>query len=107
MKKTFFVVAVLLLAACGKSNSPAPSAQPAKAPTFASIQSSVLPKCTTCHNSMTTYEAVRQMVTPGDPAASLFYRVVAEGRMPKNGPPLPAEDVQLIGEWIKLGAPNS
>ena len=46
-------------------------------------------------------------VVPGDPGESLLMRMVAgdEPRMPKKGPPLRREDVEVLRRWIAAGAP--
>src|ERR1700722_3289371 len=46
-------------------------------------------------------------IVPGDPGASLLYKVVAqeaEPHMPYKRGPLPKETVDRIAEWIKAGA---
>jgi len=52
-----------------------------------------------------------QRVTPGDPAASYLYRkIVGSGitgdRMPLNQPPLSEQNIALVRDWIRRGAPN-
>ncbi|PYT21434.1 MAG: hypothetical protein DMG57_38620 [Acidobacteria bacterium] len=47
-------------------------------------------------------------VVPGDPKASLLYKLVAqeaEPHMPYKSDPLPKETIDRIAEWIKAGAP--
>ena len=50
-------------------------------------------------------------VAPGDPAASYLYRkIVGSGitgdRMPQNQPPLTEQQIGLVRDWIRRGAPN-
>ena len=52
-----------------------------------------------------------QRVAPGDPAASYLYRkIVGSGitgdRMPQNQPPLTEQQIGLVRDWIRRGAPN-
>src|SRR5713101_2255804 len=47
-------------------------------------------------------------VVPGDPKASLIYKLVAheaDPHMPLKGDKLPQESIDRIAEWIKAGAP--
>ncbi len=47
-------------------------------------------------------------VVPGDPKASLIYKLVAheaDPHMPLKGDRLPQESIDRIAEWIKVGAP--
>jgi hypothetical protein len=47
-------------------------------------------------------------IVPGDPKASLLYKLVAydaEPHMPYKGDRLPQETIDRIAEWIKAGAP--
>lgn len=52
-----------------------------------------------------------QRVAPGDPDNSYVYRkltgagIIGE-RMPPQMPPLSAEKLQLVRDWIRRGAPN-
>jgi mono/diheme cytochrome c family protein len=77
--------------------------------------------CNKCHGieqikeglDMTTYEALMAgsfngtVVTPGNAADSFLVQQVVEGEMPKRGPKLTAEQIQIITDWINAGAPNN
>lgn len=50
-------------------------------------------------------------VAPNDPESSYLYRKITGagitgGRMPLNRPPLSDEQMQLVRNWIRRGAPN-
>jgi hypothetical protein len=52
-----------------------------------------------------------QRVTPNDPSASYLYRkIVGSGitgdRMPLNQPQLSEQNIALVRDWIRRGAPN-
>lgn len=47
------------------------------------------------------------VVVPGDAAGSRLAELVMNGKMPKRGTKLTAEQVQLIVDWINAGAPNN
>jgi hypothetical protein len=56
---------------------------------------------------------VKMIVTPGDPMKSLLYLKLAGMqpatcgvRMPKGKPMLMKEDIDLVFNWIKAGAPK-
>ena len=74
----------------------------------------ISPRCLGCHSSasvsnnnvsLNTYNDVVMYVVAGSPEFSLLYEVVSTNRMPKGGPALSAEDVNMIRNWILLGAP--
>jgi hypothetical protein len=53
-----------------------------------------------------------QRVKSGDPDASyLVHKIEGHaaqgGRMPASGPPLSRRDIELIRQWIALGAPSN
>lgn len=72
-----------------------------------------------CHNTetdankdvqLTDYDNIRKHVEPGDPEGSDIYEMIteedADDRMPKGGPPLASNQIQLIKKWIEQGAQN-
>lgn len=100
-------------------------------PELASIQSNVFtPVCTTCHagaaaplgfrldegasyamlvNAPSVEAPELNRVTPGDPDASYLIQKLegtasAGARMPLGSPPLPAETIAVIRQWIADGA---
>jgi hypothetical protein len=102
-------------------------------PELASIQSKVFtPICTTCHagsaaplglrleegasfamlvNAPSAEVPALLRVAPGNPDASYLIQklegtAAVGGRMPLNGPPLPAETIAVIRQWITAGAPQ-
>ena len=103
-------------------------------PTFQSIQDNVFtPACTGCHagaaaplglrldegasyallvNAPSVEVPALQRVQPGNPDASYLIQklegtAAVGGRMPLNGPPLPAETIAVVRQWITNGAPSS
>ena len=75
-------------------------------------------RCVNCHGGertqkgldMKTYAAIMAgsengpVVTPGDAANSKMAQLLIEGKMPKRGPKLTPDQVQLIVDWINQGA---
>ena len=47
------------------------------------------------------------IVIAGDAGESELVKQIVEGKMPPNGPPLPAAQIQLITDWINEGAKNN
>ena len=43
-------------------------------------------------------------VSPGRPDTSLLIEVIADGSMPPNGAPVPANELEKLKLWIRLGA---
>jgi mono/diheme cytochrome c family protein len=78
-------------------------------------------RCVNCHGgertskglSLKTYDTLMAgsengpVVTPGDAANSPLAELVANGKMPKRGPKLTPDQVQLIVDWINQGALNN
>jgi uncharacterized membrane protein len=78
-------------------------------------------RCVNCHGGQRTekelnlnsYEGVMAgsedgpAVIPGDAANSPMAELVANGKMPKRGPKLTPDQVQLIVDWINQGAQNN
>src|SRR5262245_7183657 len=102
-------------------------------PTFGSIQKHVLtPICTTCHaganaplglrleegsayallvNAASVESPSLHRVEPGNPDASYIVQKIqgtaaVGGRMPLGQPPLPADTIAVIRQWIANGAQN-
>jgi hypothetical protein len=113
---------------------PAEGSEDVLLPEFSSIQSKVFtPICTTCHAGSSAPLGLRLeadaayamlvnapsaevpgllRIAPGNPDASyLIHKLegtaTVGGRMPLNGPPLPAETIAVIRQWISDGAPQS
>ena len=95
--------------------------QPA-ATTSISFANDIMPilesRCINCHGSertqkgldVKTYESLMAgsengpVVTPGDAGNSLLVDQLVQGKMPKRGPKLTPDQVQLITDWINAGA---
>jgi mono/diheme cytochrome c family protein len=77
--------------------------------------------CNDCHGGkqtkagldMTTYGSLMTgsfdgtVIVAGNSADSLLVQLATEGKMPKRGPKLTAEQIQTISEWIDAGALNN
>ena len=87
---------------------PAPNAAPVSY--AATIQPLLAANCLGCHSgqgvSVSSYAAVRNLVAPGNPAASTLYKVTSSGKMPPGGS-LTASQMQNIANWIYQGAQNN
>ena len=75
-------------------------------------------RCINCHGGERTQEGLDMkthaaimagsengpVVSPGDAANSSMAQLVIEGKMPKRGPKLTPDQVQLVVDWINQGA---
>lgn len=87
----------------------------------ADIQPMLEKSCGNCHGGnrtekgldVTSYAALMNgsqkgpVIVVGDAANSSLVTLVANGKMPKRGPKLTPEQVDLIIAWINAGAPNN
>ncbi len=136
-KITAFLLMAGLLSACGaRAAATSPSTtQAATGPTTdaqllaqtsgVSFTKDILPilqsRCVNCHGgervsnglSMKTYTDLMSgsqngpVVTPGNAADSTMIQMIAEQKMPKNGPKLTPSQVQTITDWVNQGALNN
>ncbi|MBC7690234.1 MAG: hypothetical protein H7222_00565 [Methylotenera sp.] len=110
----------------GAPEGPVPPADSLK-PTFTSLKKNIFePKCLTCHSgavpkgdvSFETLQKLKSsprqplsMEDAGDPMSSGLYLILTHAdpkrRMPPagSGNPLKPEEIEVIKQWIKLGAP--
>ena len=135
MKSLYAKIAALILmagflSACGTQSASQPSgptsvAQPVAQASAISFTKDVLPilqgRCENCHGgqrvskglSLKTYTDLMSgsengpVVTPGNAPNSLMIQMIAEQKMPKNGPKLTPPQVQAITDWINQGALNN
>jgi hypothetical protein len=77
--------------------------------------------CIKCHGvekvsrglDLTSYEKTMTgsvkgpVVIPGDPDNSLLVKLAVEGKMPKQGAKLTAEQIEIVRNWVSQGAPNN
>jgi len=77
--------------------------------------------CNDCHGGkqtkagldLQTYESLMAgsfdgvVIVAGNSAESFLVQQVVEGEMPKRGPKLTAEQIQIISDWIDAGALNN
>jgi len=82
--------------------------------TFGQVSAQIIrPKCLKCHSyapyDFSSYDSMMAagVVTAGDPQDSMLYTEVATADMPKGGPPLSPDEVQMISQWITDGAKES
>lgn len=103
---------------------PAPTDTPA-ATASVSFVNDVMPilqnRCFNCHGgeqtkeglSFASYETLMSgsdngpVLIPGDANNSLLVQQLLKGKMPKRGPKLTPEQIQLIIDWINAGALNN
>ncbi|MGV3618994.1 MAG: c-type cytochrome domain-containing protein [Fimbriimonas sp.] len=85
------------------------------AATYASVQAIMNASCMPCHSAqnrranidLTNHAGIVAAVTPGNAAASRLVRslhATGRDRMPKNAPPLPADQIATIEAWVNAGA---
>ena len=114
----------------GDISLPAQISIPASPPTQAAVPgvsfaNEVLPilksRCINCHGgqktekdlNLTSYELLMAgsengpVILPGDAANSPLAQSLIEKKMPKRGPKLKPDQVQLLIDWINAGAPNN
>jgi outer membrane lipoprotein-sorting protein len=83
--------------------------------TYASVQAIMNASCMPCHSAqnrragidLTNYAGVVAAVTPGNAATSRLVRslrATGRDRMPRNAPPLPEAQINLIEAWVNAGA---
>jgi mono/diheme cytochrome c family protein len=101
----------------------AATAEPSAA--FVSFANDILPilesRCVKCHGGeqtkegldLKTYESLMAgsqngpVVTAGSAEDSYLARQIIEGEMPKRGPKLTPNEIQLVIDWINQGAQNN
>ncbi len=87
-----------------------------------SFQANVLPifeqHCSECHGDEKTEEGLKLtayrpvlggsqnglVIKPGEPDKSYLVKMITRGKMPKEGTPLSAAEIEIIIAWIKAGA---
>ncbi len=111
------------------SSTPTPSPSPTPAPTLdlanVSFKNNVLPlfeqHCTECHGgsepeqglTLENYAGVMNgsfngpVIEPGNVENSYLIEMITTGKMPKKGPRLTPEEIQIITEWVKAGAKDN
>lgn len=84
----------------------------------ADIQPIFNANCTSCHGgvqnlSLESYENLShgsingQVIIPGNPEQSRLIQYVAGGYMPYGGPQLSPDQIQMLINWVAVGAPNN
>lgn len=102
-----------------------PTAEAAAGGATVSFATDILPifesRCVNCHGGRETEEGLSLLghaelltgsedgavIIPGDAANSLLVQLVTEGKMPKRGPKLTPDQIQLLSDWINQGALNN
>ena len=78
-------------------------------------------RCLKCHGGEQTKEGLDMktydnlmvgsdggpVITPGNADESLLVQQLLEGKMPKRGPKLTPDQIQIIADWINAGASNN
>jgi uncharacterized membrane protein len=78
-------------------------------------------RCFNCHGGEQTKEGLNTgsyaslmagsdngpVIVPGDAANSLLVQQLLNGKMPKRGPKLTPDQIQMIIDWINAGALNN
>ena len=100
----------------------APAAGTAAEPLFSKdIKPMLETSCVGCHGGLKTSKGLDlksyaslmtgsqngAVVIAGDPDNSKLVQLIVAGKMPKKGPKLTAEQLQLIKDWIKAGAKDN
>ena len=100
----------------------APAEDPAGEISFANDVFPILDsRCITCHGGdriegelvMLSFDELMAgsenglVIIPGDPENSTLVDLVSSQKMPKRGPKLTPPQVQLITDWVTVGAPNN
>ncbi len=131
-KITAFILLAGVLSACGTQAAGTPASQPSEVAaqpiaqnTTISFTKDVLPilqsRCVNCHggervskgltlktyNDLMTGSENGPVVTVGKATDSLLVEMIVSQKMPKNGPKLTPQQVQLITEWVNQGALNN
>ncbi len=71
------------------------------APTYQEINEKLIaPKCLRCHSDMGSEQGLRDYYVPGRSNQSLLYERVADGSMPRRGPPLTEDELLLVRRFI-------
>lgn len=85
------------------------NAEATEAVTFKEVQEKILaPKCLDCHGWVLNETRVLSKIVPGRPEASKLFRVVENGSMPKDAPPLTTQELELLRGYINsLLAPEN
>jgi uncharacterized membrane protein len=104
---------------------PSTQANDASKPASVSFSKDIMPilqsRCVNCHGgqrtekilNMTSYSDLMAgsengpVVVPGDVNNSPLVQLVLQGKMPKRGPKLLPDQVQLLTTWVEEGAPNN
>jgi mono/diheme cytochrome c family protein len=79
------------------------------------VQPVLQQRCSQCHGArrtaggvaLTSYDQVRQNVTPGDAVNTQLIQLMRDGSMPRNSPPVLPAQIDTIAKWIDAGAPNN
>jgi len=97
---------------------PDPNAPPQNVSFSGDLQPIFDTKCATtgCHDgahapNLTAEESYNALMSGGFvnttiPTESILYQVLQQGSMPPTGK-LPSSDIQMVLDWIKMGAPNN
>ena len=120
-----FAVLTFLLTACGAGPATSSSSTGTSVTANVSFSKDVMPilqsRCISCHGggqsnrglSFDTYDTLMAgsnnglVIVPGDPNNSRLIQLVQSGTMPKRGPKLTPDQIQILIDWILAGALNN
>ena len=117
LMKTGLLMGTILCVLAFGSTGPWLDLEDYDAATYTEIKKKIIDiRCLDCHGAVdpkgnkdfSSYDSLMDsgVITKGDPAESAFHVAVADGKMPKKGAKLTKEEIQMIYDWIKKGAPN-
>jgi len=115
--------AIILLTACGAQAQGSGQSSVTLGPV--SFAKDVLPimqtRCVKCHGGENTNRGLDlksysglmagsingSVIVAGDPTSSKLFQLVDQGRMPKSGGKLSADQIAILKKWIQDGAQNN
>lgn len=69
--------------------------------TFEDLKNRIItPHCINCHKRSGTEDGIKNWVIAGDPENSKLFKVIKDGRMPKNSDPLPSSELEFVRLYI-------
>lgn len=88
--------------------SPSPSGSgPSGDVTYANLKKSILDsKCLRCHEEFATEEGMKEFIVPGNAEKSPLFTSTESGDMPPKKPPLTADELAMIRNYINAKAKN-
>ncbi len=125
--RKFFIIVLLVITTISVAEGAETLSQAEKAKLASDVKAIFVNKCAKCHGpdgirktekpkgefdyilDLAKLASSPRLIVPGDPDESKLYNMVADFIMPDDTAgedPLPENEIQLIGRWIKTGAPT-